>query len=414
MHILYDTALNIWNTLILLLSKLTNGKSKTSQYFKGTAHAIEDWKKQITDEDTIWVHCASLGELGVVRPVVKELKRILGYRIVITFFSPTGVNALKNKLPNEIDAVGYLPTDTASNAKELIKILHPKFVIWAVSEYWINYLEVLKQNKIPTYLVGALFSGKEPHCCWYGGLYRKSLDAYTTIFALNNQTKNRLSALGYARVKLMGDPLFDNAINIANTEYANDIVEHFSQEGQLMVIGSLSDENDLELTAYLANTNPDLRLLIVPHEVDNKWLCEIEKVLQGKSIRYSKCNEATSLKDVQSLIIDYVGDLAKLYRYGTWAYVGGGFTPYLHSVIEATVYGLSVAFGPRIERKETPRQMIERGIGTLVTNGKELQQWWLGLNEPQIIQDIKIKALNYTQQNSGATHEIVQQIIQSK
>ena len=404
---LYNIVMWLWDFLCMPLERLSGGK--TREYFKGAGSALHYWQQQPISQEkpVVWVHCASLGELGVVRPLFKELKKKIGCEIAVTFFSPTGVNALRDKCLADIDYVGFLPPDTKRNAAQLVEILHPVMVIFSVSEYWLNYLESIRAKGIPAYLVGVLMTGKEPHFKWYGGLYRRSLETYTRIFVLSEQSQQLLNDVGYVRCESMGDMLFDNAIAVARGEYHNSVVAQFARQRRLFVAGSLSDENDLMLVSGLANRYKDLRLLIVPHETDADWIKKIQKRLQYPSICYTQCTEHTDLNDVQSLIVDYVGDLARLYRYGTWAYVGGGFTPYLHSVIEATVYGLPVAFGPRIERKVTPSQMMELGIGTKVETEQDLEHWYETLQSESELLKIKQISQEYTLRNSGATNAVV-------
>lgn len=406
MHPIYDTAMFLMQALGKGL-QLCGGKKKWMRCLSGLSSAAQNWQQIPEADHTVWVHCASLGELGVVRPVIKALKEREGCRVAVTFFSPTGVDALKGKQMNDIDAVGFLPADTPRNAQKMIAALQPEKVIFSVSEYWPNLLQALRRADIPTYLIGALLTGKEPHFKWYGGLYRKSLCCYSSILVLDQHSQEFLAKAGYHRARLMGDPLFDNAETIAKKDYTNPIVEKFAQQGPLMVIGSLSDHNDLRLTAALANSHPGMHLLIVPHETDESWIKKIEASLEQPSLRYSRCTGETPFEGIQSLIIDYVGDLAKLYRYGRWAYVGGGFTPYLHSVIEASVYGLPAAFGPRIERKETPKEMIRLGIGTLVENEADLCRWAESLQDETQLADIRQKARRYTEQNLSATEKIL-------
>ena len=165
------------------------------------------------------------------------------------------------------------------------------------------------------------------------------------------------------------------------------------------------------MTTHLADDNPDTRFIFVPHDISDRNLRSLSENLANGSLRLSECTPETDFGGVQSLVVDHVGDLPRIYRYGTWAYVGGGFTPYLHSVIEPTVYGLPVSFGPRIERKSTPLRMIELGIGTKVENYEELRDWFAGLrdNMPEL-ERVHTAASRYVQENVGATAEIVSRI----
>ena len=220
-----------------------------------------------------------------------------------------------------------------------------------------------------------------------------------------------LHRLGNNRAALCGDPLFDNAASIAASRWNHPVLDSFCGGKSVFIAGSVSDRRDLAMTTHLADDNPDTRFIFVPHDISDRNLRSLSEKLANGSLRLSECTPETDFGGVQSLVVDHVGDLPRIYRYGTWAYVGGGFTPYLHSVIEPTVYGLPVSFGPRIERKSTPLRMIELGIGTKVENYEELRDWFAGLrdNMPEL-ERVHTAASRYVQENVGATAEIVSRI----
>ena len=399
--------------IIARLSFLLSTESKLKKFAKGQQGLIKQIQAEMSchknnPTPVIWLHAASLGEYGVARPIIKQLKRRSTCRIVLTFFSPTGYEALHIHHP-EIDHIFYLPLDTPKNARTFIDTIHPQKTIFIISEYWINYLNELRMRNIPTFLISAVISRNAPFFKWYGGLFRSSLETFTHFLVLNRQSGENLQSLGYRNFSVTGDPLFDNAIAVASTPYQNPIVEKFAYGKDVFIAGSVSDRKDLQLICHLANRYRDVRFIIVPHEISEEVLNDIKFNLDGYALCYSECDADTDFSDTQTLIIDYLGALAFLYRYGKWAYVGGGFTPYLHSIIEATVYGLPVAFGPMIQRKVTPNELMELGIGQVVRSEKELEKWFEALrNEPQQLKQIKNTALDYSRSNSGATSNIIQ------
>lgn len=401
--------------IIARLSFLLSTESKLKKFAKGQQRLIKQIQAEMSchrenPAPVIWLHASSLGEYGVARPIIKQLKQRSTYRIVVTFFSPTGYEALHAHHP-EIDHIFYLPLDTPKNARTFIDTIHPQKTIFIISEYWVNYLNELKMRNIPTFLISAVISRNAPFFKWYGGLFRPSLKTFTHFLVLNRQSGENLQSLGYKNFSVIGDPLFDNAIAIASTPYQNPIVEKFACHKDVFIAGSVSDRKDLQLICHLANRHRDVRFIIVPHEISEEVLNDIKFNLDGYALCYSECNADTDFSDTQTLIIDYLGALAFLYRYGKWAYVGGGFTPYLHSIIEATVYGLPVAFGPMIQRKVTPNELIELGIGRVVHSEKELEKWFEALrNEPRQLEQIKNTALDYSWKNSGATSNIIQML----
>lgn len=358
--------------------------------------------------DTIWIHCASLGEFGIARPIVKGIKnKNSNIRICVTFFSPSGYEVLKKKHP-DIDYVYYLPLDTPENACKFLDIVKPSKAVFMVSELWLNYLKELKRRQIQTYLVSAQINSKSLLSKWYGGVYRNLLDVFSCVTTLSPNTLEVLKNMGYHKAELIDDPLCDNVTVVSQTEYKNKVLERFSAYGRLFIAGSVNDETDMRLMFSLINSNPDTRFVFVPHEVGRNNIENIKHSISGKSLSYSECNESTDLADIQVIIIDYVGELSYLYRYGTWAYVGGGFTPYLHNMLEATVYGLPVAFGPVIDRKEIALSLLEEKVGWIVRNEDELCRWFSGLknNEPEM-ERINHEAKEFIRKRVGGTERIL-------
>lgn len=377
---------------------------------KNIFQRIENLLNNQCPKPVIWIHASSLGEFGVARPIIKHIKENGNYSIFLTFFSPTGVEALENR-HSDVDAVEYLPIDTRQNAKRFMDTINPEKAVFIISEFWPNYLGELKSRNIETYLISGLIKAQSPIFKWYGGIIRRSLSAFTRFMVLDEDSKQNLSTIGLNNVTVVGDPLFDNAMVVATSPYANKIVEAFASQGDLFIAGSISDQKDLSLVSRLANAHRDTRFLVVPHEISEEHLNNIVYHFDGKAVCYHECDENTNFSDTQILIIDFIGALAYLYRYAKWAYVGGGFTPYLHSVIEATVYGVPVAFGPKTERKITPQQLMKLGIGCKVTTYKDLSRWFDGLKANRSELDaIKEKADTYIKKNLGATNEIMSTI----
>lgn len=416
MNLLYETIIHSGAVALSTahhLPRFLTGSGKNRMFVDGQAQALRSIAAEFTPADeNYWFHCSSLGEYGIARPIIDRVRRERpDARIALTIFSPTGVNALKNRR-HSADYVGYLPIDTPAHARQMIEIVKPTAVAFMVSEYWPNYLTELKRRDIPTYLVSAIFSRRTPHFSpLIGSAFRQSLDAYTRIFVLDRQSCANLAELGFERVTMAGDPLMDNAVTVAATEWADERIEAFCRGHRVMIAGSISDANDLRLCAAVANRHPDRRFVFVPHEVDDESLRHVEKALTTTHCRLSAYNPETTRPAV--LIVDNVGSLALLYRYGAMAYIGGGFTSQLHSMIEATAYGLPTAFGPRTERKVTPAQLCALGIGRIVETESDLEEWYdqmYALTARQA-EEIKQKALEYCRQQSGATQTIAETII---
>ncbi len=362
---------------------------------------------------TVWVHCSSLGEYGIARPVIREVKSRLRCNVVLTFFSPTGYEALQRR-EHEADAVLYLPWDTRAGAEAFLDAIAPSCAVFMVSDYWHNYIDLLHTRHIPTLLVSAIIRQDSPFFKWYGGIYRDSIRKFDRIFCLDTASVERLRRLGVECATVNGDPLFDNAVMVAETPWSQSELVRFAKGREVFVAGSLHLDKDLELTAALANANPDIPFIVVPHEITSQILRSIDQRFEGKVMRLSECDGYTSFDGVQTLVVDSVGSLAYLYRLGTWTYVGGGFTRLLHSVIEPVVYGLPVAFGPCNTRKVTPAQLIELGIGTRVSSTGDMLRWFDSLrSNPRRLREIAMTAARYVGQNVGATARVADAIIET-
>lgn len=401
------------NSFVGIYGKCLREKSqrKFSRFVKGQRGLMAQIHEAMASADrsvpTIWFHAASLGEYGIARPLIGELKKRDRCNVVMTFFSPSGYEALRDRHP-DIDYLFYLPLDTRRNARDFVETVRPDRAVFMVSEYWPNYLQQLKFAGVPTFLVSAIIRDNSQFFKWYGKTYRNALSTFRHIFVLNNQSRFNLSMLGFNDVTISGDALFDNASLVARTPWTDDVIGRFADGCKVFIAGSVNDYHDREMVAELIRRNPDVKFIVVPHDVSENEVARVRDAIAGSSVLYSQCDATTDFSGVQTLIVDCMGKLAYIYRYGTWAYVGGGFTPLLHSVIEATVYGLPVSFGPRIERKVTPQQLAECGIGQVVNNAGELCDWFAPLkDDDQRLGEIRRTAARYVAENRGATDNII-------
>lgn len=417
MPVLYNTALTIGQRLLDAAghrNRPTPGNAgKFRKFVDGHSGLMDqiasEMKSDSRDLPIYWFHAASLGEFGVARPVIKRLREQEECRIVVTFFSSTGYEAIsRHKERAGVDHVFYLPLDTQANASQFLDIVKPQKAVFMISEYWLNYLHELKRRSIPTFLISAIINDNALFFRWYGGSYRKALDTYTRIMVLNDRSRANLARIGCQKAVVTGDPLFDNAMALARTQWGDEIMERFAQDRELFIAGSVSDEKDLELVSTVANRHDDLYTILVPHEIRPDTVAKIKASLNHEALAYSECRPDTDFTGIRTLIIDFVGALGYLYRYGRWAYIGGGFTPYLHSIIEATVYGLPTAFGPNTSRKITPEELADIGVGRIVTTADELDQWLTELRaDPILTARLRKQAIKYTRHNRGATTQIV-------
>lgn len=391
--------------------------AKMMRFIRGQRRAVEAVEEGMATIDrskpTVWLHAASLGEFGIARPIIQNIKRETDCNVVVTFFSPTGYEAVSRK-PGDIDRVFYLPLDTKGNVSKFLDAVRPDCAVFMVSEYWHNYLHQLKERGIPSLLVSAIIRDDGPFFRWYGRLYRNSIKSFSQVFTLDENSVSNLRRLGVEHASVNGDPLFDNVALVASTPWSDEKIERFAGKEKVFLAGSIHHDRDLDMVTELANRHPDTRFIIVPHEIDEDTLEAIEDKVKGRCVRYSQVNDSTDMSDTQVMIVDFVGALAYIYRYASWAYVGGGFTRLLHSVIEPAVYGIPVSFGPNIRRKVTPTEMVRLGIGKVVHDVDELDLWFKRLKRDNArVQYIAKRAAKYVKQNTGATPRVVKQILKT-
>lgn len=414
---IYDFGMRLGRRALVAIAKASraDSPSKFIRFAKGqlkSKSSVEDVEESLDrNRPTVWIHAASLGEFGIARPIIRQLRKSYDCNIVVTFFSPSGYEALTARGHEDIDKVLYLPFDTSENAKQFLDSIRPDCAVFMVSEYWHTFLHELHSRGIPAYLVSAVIRENGPFFKWYGKLYRKSISYFKEIFVLNEESQQLLSSIGIENVTVNGDPLFDNVTIVASTPWEDRIIEKFSKGHKVFIAGSIHNDEDLRMIAALANKHRDTRFIIVPHETRTSTLSQISDAIRGKLKFYSQCTDNTSFSNTQVLVIDFVGALAYIYRYGTWAYVGGGFTKLLHSVIEPAVYGLPVAFGPNITRKVVTSQMIKLGIGAVTPDFDALDKWFCDLKDnPCKLREIAGKAAIYVAKNAGATQRVVNKI----
>jgi 3-deoxy-D-manno-octulosonic-acid transferase len=368
----------------------------------------------------VWIHCASLGEFEQGRPVIEGLKADYpSIRILITFFSPSGYEIRKNY--SGADYICYLPVDSMRNAKRFIELMKPDLVLWVKYEYWYYYLNEINKRRIPLLLVSGLFRKDQAFFKWYGGLHRKMLSFFQHLFLQGQASANLLKTVDKVPAfTVNGDTRFDRVTAIAQSFSPIDEIAAFCGDYPVIVAGSTWQEDEEELDHY-ANTHPGIRFIIAPHEIDESHLRSTETLFKH-TIRFSDWKKTftnstfvSSSSTPNVLIIDNIGMLSRLYHYATITYVGGGFgNDGIHNILEAAVYGKPVFFGPVFDKFSEAIDLLECGGAYTVENALELEKT---MNE--LLQDAEeyreacAAALNYTQQNRGATKMILDYIQQN-
>ena len=304
----------------------------------------------------VWFHASSLGEFEQGRPMIEKLRaEHPEYRVVLTFFSPSGYKPAKNYQQAEI--VCYLPFDTGRNVKRFLDVLNPKMAFFIKYEFWMNFLSELSKRRIPTYSVSSIFRPDQAFFKLWGGRYRMSLHAFTHLFVQNEQSKQLLCSVNVKNVTVVGDTRFDRVIKILEQARQLPLIEAFVEgDRKVFVVGSSWGQDEAIYMSYF-NAHKEWKLIIASHEVNDERVAAIVKQYAGKCVRYSNA-AMEDVRDADCLIIDCYGLLSSIYRYGDVAYVGGGFGVGIHNVLEAAVYGIPVLFGPN-NRKFQEAQMLK-------------------------------------------------------
>lgn len=357
----------------------------------------------------IWMHCASLGEFEQGRPVLEGLRaRYPQYCFVLTFFSPSGYEVRKNY--DGADYVFYLPADGRERAEKFIDLIQPQLVLWVKYDYWYYYLVSLQKKDIPVLLISAHFRKNQPFFHWYGGLHRRMLQTFRRLFVQSREGKALLSSLGLEeRAEVSGDTRFDRVLEIAANFTEVPGIEKFCGDRLVVVAGSTWKE-DVEELDHFANEHPEIAFLIAPHEIEEEDLRETE-ILFKQCIRYSAWlkNIAPENSRFNVLIIDNVGMLARLYKYGTFCYIGGGFGEEgVHNVLEAAVYGKPVIFGPVYDEYAEAVSLVEAEAAFSIESALELEEkaQWL-LSDHLAREKAGKAAADYVHAQRGATNRIL-------
>ncbi len=358
------------------------------------------------------MHCASLGEFEQGRPLLEAIRQQYpAYKIVLTFFSPSGYEIRKNYAG--ADAVFYLPMDNAENAKQFLDTINPSLVLWVKYEYWYYYLTELKKRNIPVLLVSGIFRKDQPFFRWYGGLWKKMLAAFNCLFVQNKNSALLLQQLGIKTEHIItsGDTRFDRVIAIAEKKAEVDFIKAFCNDQKVLVAGSTWEDDETELIHYV-RAHPEIKFIIAPHEVDKENLKDVKKEFAG-AVFYSELIEQKSLlENAHVLIIDNIGMLSRLYQYAHITYVGGGFgNDGIHNILEAAVYGKPVIFGPVYEKFAEAKDLVDCGGAFSINNALELEALLDTLFKDEIkLQRSSAAAKNYVYSQKGATQVIMDHV----
>jgi 3-deoxy-D-manno-octulosonic-acid transferase len=390
------------------------GNKKADKWLKGRKNLFKNLKGQIDNQSSyIWIHSASAGEFEQAKPLIDALKNHYPfYKILITFFSPSGFEA--GKKYKKADVISYLPLDTAKNAKKITQLVKPKLVVFVKYDYWYHHLKIINQNQIPLLLISSIFRENQPFFKFYGTLHKQMLLFFNWIFVQDNRSQELLKSINIHHATISGDTRFDRVNDIINQEKSLPLIDAFINNNQTIVAGSTWPEDEQLLSEIMRDNNHDIKLILAPHEITSH---HIKSILSNftNAIKYSEANES-DMANYSTLIIDNVGMLSQLYKYATISYVGGGFNKSgIHNTLEAAVWGKPVLFGPNYQKFKEARDLINLNAAFSVSTSSEIKKLISNLMEDESkLNQCGKNAADYIQSNKGATNLIINYIQENR
>jgi len=395
----------------LVLKILAVFSPKMKLFVAGRVPVFKILSAKIKPQDrTIWFHAASLGEYEQGLPVIERIKlQFPEHKIVLTFFSPSGFEVRKNN--TVADVTVYLPLDTQSNASKFLDIVHPELAFFIKYEYWPNYLHILKNRKIRTYLISGIFRENQLFFKWYGGFYRKALATFNHFFVQNQSSKELLLRLGKSNVSVSGDTRFDRVAAILERDNHLDFITEFKDEKRSIVVGSSWPKDESLLTEFINRTQHDVKFIIAPHNIKAEQIRELKAAIRKKSILFSE-KDGKNIQEFDVLIIDTIGILTKIYSQADIAYVGGGFgNPGVHNILEPATFGVPIVIGPNYSHFAEATALVNLEGCLPVSNQKELTEAFENLIQNADVRYEKGHICStFVQMNKGATEIILKQI----
>jgi 3-deoxy-D-manno-octulosonic-acid transferase len=412
-------------------------------------HGRKGWRDRLTadlqpGEHRIWMHCASLGEFEQGRPVLEALRlKHPNHKLVLTFFSPSGYEVRKNY--DGADYIFYLPLDGKAAARTFIHLVDPKLILFVKYEFWYYYLNEAMRRRIPTLLIAAAFRPKQPFFKWYGGFFRKILGCFSNILVQDEASALQLSKIGIngcvpgpraaahttisdigeqlpftgalyssPKVTVAGDTRYDRVAGIAAAARVLPEVEAFKVNSQLLIGGSTWPADERIMKALLPHLPDEWKMVLAPHEIDGAHLAEIRKLFGSTAQFFSEWKvKPDSTKKV--LIIDNIGMLSSLYRYGAVAFIGGGFNKGgIHNVLEPAVFGLPVLMGPVYQKFVEAVALVDANLAFPVSNRVEATAKFVALTNDTRRDTIKQGLLKFMQHHLGATDTVMAIIERSR
>ena len=417
---LYNIIMYIYQAGIAIYSHFNE---KVKKMWIGERAAFGVLQKQVElNVKYIWFHAASLGEFEQGRPLIEKIKKEYpNYKILLTFFSPSGYEVRKNY--EQADIVTYLPIDTVANAQRFLRIVRPVMAFFIKYEFWYNYLHILRHRNIPVYSVSSIFRPNQIFFRPYGRQYAAVLKCFSHFFVQNDLSKSLLAKIGINNVTVVGDTRFDRVLQIKDNSKKLPLVDKFISNQDVKLANGVTNSlhrvfvagsswlPDEEIFIKYFNEHNDWKLIIAPHIIADTHLRQILQLLRGKKVvLYTEATE-TNVADADVLVINCFGLLSSIYHYGDVAYVGGGFGAGIHNVLEAAVWGLPVVFGPNNKRFAEAQGLLASGGGFEIDNYEKFALIMDRFcSDKDFLQNSGNAAGSFVKQLSGATNKVFSDI----
>ena len=399
--------MNLYFWILRLAALFGHRKAKKLVAGQGEAMAaLQQWRATTMDAPVLWIHAASVGEFEQARPIIERLHQELPFRkILLTFFSPSGYEVRKDY--PLVDKVLYLPFATRRNAKQWLETLQPEMAIMVKYEFWPAYLKALKQKNVPTYLISAIFRPGQLFFLPWGRGYRQLLHCFTHIFVQDEASRELLNKYGVKPVSVAGDTRFDRVMEVKRMANELPAVAGFVAGAERVIVAGSTWPKEEEMLARYVNEHPEVRLILAPHEIHEQHMHQLFQYFEGRYVRYTQAN-ALNIQKCRILVVDTIGLLSSIYRYGHVAYIGGGFGVGIHNTLEAAVYGMPVVFGPKWQKFREARGLLEVGAAVSVKNYREMAKALDSAFANQ--QQMGKAATDYVNGELGATEKIYSEV----
>ncbi|TRX72028.1 3-deoxy-D-manno-octulosonic acid transferase [Carboxylicivirga sp. M1479] len=405
MTFLYNIGIALYSCLINIVAPF-NAKARLLK--EGRRESLQRLKTLKLDGPVVWVHAASLGEFEQGRPIIEKIKADHPqYKVVLTFFSPSGYEVRKNF--DLADHVLYMPADTKKNARKFVEAIRPEKVFFIKYEFWHHFLSELSKLSIPVYGVSMIFRKEQGFFKGYGAWFRNVLKAFTKFYVQDEVSGELLSGIGFNNYVVSGDTRFDRVRNIALESKNFDVVENFVGDSQQVIVAGSTWAADEDILIDYLQTNEQVKLIIAPHEIHKEHIQQIEAKLKVPYQKYT-CTE-NDLVHARVLIVDTIGMLSSIYKYGQVAYIGGGFGVGIHNTLEAATYGMPVLFGPNFRKFKEARDLIDLRGGFSIKSAGEFNELANQLfSDATYLKSTSDKSKAYVDKMCGATKQIMTEV----